>query len=71
MEKWITVYTSNNRIRTELITNELINKGINAVILDKIDANFPVLGPIAIHVPEEQAEEAIQYIEEISLNEEP
>jgi hypothetical protein len=71
MGNWITVYNSNDRIRTELIKNELINKGINAVILDKIDGNFPVLGPIAIHVPEEQAEEALKYIEDISLNEEP
>ncbi len=71
MANWITVYTSKDRIRTELIKNELILQGINAVILDKIDGNFPMVGPVAINVPEDQSETAKKYIEALNLDEEP
>ncbi len=69
MANWITVYTSKDRIRTELIKNELILQGINAVILDKKDGSFPMIGPVAINVPEDQSEAAKKYID--ALDEEP
>lgn len=71
MTKWITVYTSKDSIRTELIKNELILQGINAVIVDKKDGNFPMIGPIAIHVPEDQLDTAKTYIDSLHLDEEP
>lgn len=71
MANWTTVYTSKNRIRTELVKNELILQGINAVILDKIDGSYPVLGTVAINVPEDQSETAKKYIEALNLDEEP
>jgi len=71
MANWTTVYTSKDRIRTELIKNELILQGINAVILDKIDGSYPVLGTANINVPEDQSETAKKLIEELNLDEEP
>ncbi|WP_367916167.1 DUF2007 domain-containing protein [Leadbetterella sp. DM7] len=71
MANWITVYTSKDRIRTELIKNELILQGINAVILDKIDGSYPVLGTVSINVPENQSDTAKNFIEALNLDEEP
>lgn len=66
MANWISVYVSKDRLKAELIKNELINNEINAVILDKIDGSYPVLGTVAVKVPEEQADTAKQYIEDLN-----
>lgn len=71
MANWVAIFTSKDRIRTELIKNELILQGINAVILDKIDGNFPMVGPVTINVPVDQSETAKKYIEALNLDEEP
>lgn len=68
MNNWVSVFVSKDRIRAELIKNELINHGINAVILDKIDGNYPMVGTAAVNVPETQEEEARKYIDESNLD---
>lgn len=64
MEKWISVYISKNIHRTEIIKNEMISRGINAVILSKIDSSYPMLGTAKINVPENQVELAKKIVEE-------
>lgn len=66
MGNWTKVYVSKDRVKAELIKNELINKGINAVILDQIDASYPMLGTAVINVPESQSEAAKKYIDELN-----
>ena len=68
MINWVSVYISKDRIRAELIKNELIGKGINAVILDKVDASYPVLGTVQINVPEAQGDTARQIIDDLNLD---
>lgn len=68
MANWKSIFTSKDKIRTELIKNELIVRGINAIILDKIDGSFQVFGTIQINVPEAQAELAQSIIEQLNLN---
>lgn len=68
MENWASVYISKDRIRAELLKNELIANGINAVILNKVDASYPVLGTVQINVPENQADSANKLIEELNLD---
>lgn len=47
---WVTVFKEKNRMRAELLKNELENNSIEAVILDKVDHNYPVLGEVEIKV---------------------
>lgn len=68
MEKWVSVYISKNIHRTEIIKNEMISRGINAVILSKIDSSYPMLGTAKINVPEKQADLAMKIVEEFDLN---
>jgi hypothetical protein len=68
MENWVSVYISKDRIRAELIKNELISNDINAVILNKVDASYPVLGTVQINVPENQAELAYKCIDDLNLD---
>ena len=69
MEKWISVYVSKDKLRTELLKNELITNGINAVILSKVDSSYPMLGTAQINVPEGQAEAAKKLIDEFDIDE--
>lgn len=65
---WTSVYSSKNRISAELVKNELVNKGINAVVLDKIDASYPVLGRAEVHVPDGQIGEARLVVAELNVD---
>lgn len=52
MGNWVTIYKEKDRIRAELLKNELENNNIESVILDKVDHNYPVLGIVEIKVLE-------------------
>ena len=52
MGNWVTVFKEKDRIRAELLKNELENNNIESVILDKVDHNYPVLGIVEIKVLE-------------------
>ena len=54
MAKWVTVFKEKDRMRAELLKNELENNNIESVILDKVDHNYPVLGIVEIKVQESQ-----------------
>ncbi len=44
MSEWICVYKDKDQYKVELIKNELINNDIEAVVLNKVDHNYPILG---------------------------
>ncbi len=44
MSEWICVYKDKDQHKVELIKNELINNDIEAVVLNKVDHNYPILG---------------------------
>ncbi|MCP9757465.1 DUF2007 domain-containing protein [Lacihabitans sp. CCS-44] len=54
MANWVTIFKEKDRMRAELLKNELENNNIESVILDKVDHNYPVLGIIEIKVQESQ-----------------
>ncbi|MBP8156510.1 MAG: DUF2007 domain-containing protein [Leadbetterella sp.] len=54
MANWVTVFKEKDRMRAELLKNELENNNIESVILDKVDHNYPVLGIVEIKVQESQ-----------------
>ncbi len=68
MTNWESVYISKDRMRAELIKNELINNAVNAVILDKVDASYPVFGTVQVNVPEHQVESAKKLIDDLNLD---
>lgn len=44
MSEWIIIYKDKDQYKVELIKNELINNDIEAVVLNKVDHNYPILG---------------------------
>ena len=68
MPKWITILKDQERLSAELIKNDLINRGIEAVILDKVDHNYPVFGLVEIKVQEHQAEMAKLIVKDFRIN---
>ncbi|CAN1514820.1 Domain of unknown function DUF2007 [Spirosomataceae bacterium] len=50
MGNWVTVFKEKDRMRAELLKNELENNHIESVILDKVDHNYPLLGIVEIKV---------------------
>lgn len=52
MGNWVTVFKEKDRLRAEILKNELENNNIESVILDKVDHNYPVLGIVEIKVLE-------------------
>jgi hypothetical protein len=50
MGNWVTVFKEKDRMRAELLKNELENNYIESVILDKVDHNYPLLGIVEIKV---------------------
>jgi hypothetical protein len=68
MGNWITVFKEKDRMRAELLKNELENNNIESVILDKVDHNYPVLGIVEIKVLESQKTLAEQIINDFRID---
>jgi hypothetical protein len=68
MGNWITVFKEKDRMRAELLKNELENNSIESVILDKVDHNYPVLGIVEIKVLESQKTLAEQIINDFRID---
>ncbi len=70
MENWTKVYHHSNELKVELIKNELISHGIQAVILNKIDRNYPVFGVSELMVSVTQKDIALIIINHFVKDEE-
>lgn len=68
MINWITILKEKEILRAELIKIELEKYGIETVLLNKVDHNYPVLGIIEIKVPLEKSEEAKLIIQDFNAN---
>jgi Putative prokaryotic signal transducing protein len=68
MSEWVTVYKEKIRARAELLKNELESKGIDVVILDKVDHIYPVLGMVELRVLSNKKMEAVELINEFRFD---
>lgn len=68
MANWVTVFKEKDRMRAELLKNELENNSIESVIMDKVDHNYPVLGIVEIKVLESQKTLAEQIINDFRID---
>jgi len=68
MGNWVTVFKEKDRMRAELLKNELENNNIESVIMDKVDHNYPVLGIVEIKVLESQKTLAEQIINDFRID---
>ncbi|MCF8325150.1 MAG: DUF2007 domain-containing protein [Leadbetterella sp.] len=68
MGNWVTVFKEKDRMRAELLRNELENNNIESVIMDKVDHNYPILGVVEIKVLESQKSLAEQIINDFRID---
>ena len=68
---WIIVYTSDQEYELQMLKDNLSSAGIDAIIFSQRDRNFPTPGDltvISLLVKKKQAEESIQFINEVLKN---
>ncbi len=63
--EWVVVYENKDRILSENIKNELESNGIYAVVLNKVDSNYPVFGISVVKVPKDQEDMANELISKL------
>ncbi|MDY0200120.1 MAG: DUF2007 domain-containing protein [Bacteroidales bacterium] len=61
---WVLVY-SNTSLQSEIVKQMLNSFGIEAVVLDKQDSSYPVIGDAEVYVNKENKEKALKHIEEL------
>ena len=62
MTRWKRVYRTKDRIRAEIVKDVLEDKGITAVMINKQDSSYVVLGEFEIHVQQDEIMEALKII---------
>ena len=58
MKDWVNVFKTGNIIDAELIKSVLLDHGIEAIIVNKIDSSYLIFGEATVYCPPEEAEEA-------------
>lgn len=68
MKNWTKVFEDQNQIRVEIVKGVLEDKGVAAVILNKKESVYQVIGAYEVLVPTDQTLYALQLIQhEISF----
>ena len=62
MTRWKSIYRTKDRIKAEIVKDVLEDRGITAVLVNKQDSAYVVLGEFEIHVPGDEVMEAIKII---------
>lgn len=62
MTTWKNVYKTKERYKAEIVKDVLEDKSISAVIVNKQDSSYVILGEFEVHVPVDQIMEAIKII---------
>ena len=62
MTKWRSVYRTKDRIKAELAKDVLESHGITAVLINKQDSAYVLLGEFEIHVPVDEVMGAIKIV---------
>lgn len=61
---WALVY-SHTSLQAEIVKQMLNSFGIDAVVLDKQDSSYPIIGDAEVYVNKENKEKALKHIEEL------
>lgn len=61
---WEMIYRTDNPVTADIIRDMLEVNGVNAVIMNKQDSAYKVLGYFEVMVPEEQAAQAKQLLKD-------
>ncbi len=64
MENWSVVYVTEKPYLAEMARQMLMDKGIEAVVMDKKDSAYPTIGHIEVMVENDNLPEAKQLIKE-------
>lgn len=62
MATWKRVYKTKDRVKAEIVKDVLEDRGISAVLVNKQDSSYVILGEFEIHVPVDNIMEAIKII---------
>lgn len=65
---WETIFKSKNVLEATVLKNTLDAAGIAAVMLNKQDASYPVLGYAEIQVAEQDLEAAMQLVDSLKAD---
>lgn len=68
MSEWISIFKDKDQYKVELIKNELINNDIEAVVLNKVDHNYPILGFSELRVMSDDKVRAEALVNQYLLN---
>lgn len=63
MKNWTKVFEDQNQIRVEIVKGVLEDKGVSAVILNKKESVYQVIGAYEVLVPTDQTLYALQLIQ--------
>ena len=63
MNKWASIFESKHEYKAEIVKDVLVDKGFDAVILNKKDTAYSIFGQYEVHVASEHAVRAIRIIE--------
>ncbi|MCM0060350.1 MAG: DUF2007 domain-containing protein [Algoriphagus sp.] len=63
MKNWTKVFEDQNQIRVEIVKGVLEDKGVAAVILNKKESIYQVMGTYEVLVPADQTLYALQLIQ--------
>ena len=63
MDNWTKVFEDPNHIRAEIVKGVLEEKGIPAVVLNKMESVYKIYGTYQVMVPNEHALDAMQMIQ--------
>lgn len=66
-KKWVLVFSTSVHHQAEIVMQMLESNGIEAVVMNKQDSSYPMLGEAEVFVVEEHEKKAIQLIEEIEI----
>lgn len=64
-KKWLLIFSTTVHYQAEIVKQMLENNGIEAVVMNKQDSSYPMLGQADVLVAEEDETKAIQLIEEL------
>ena len=63
-KNWTLVY-SNTALNAEIVKQMLNSFGIEAVVLNKQDSSYPIIGDAEVYVGNENKDKALKHIEEL------
>jgi hypothetical protein len=63
MKDWVDVFKSSNAIDAEMVKSMLVEQGIEAVVVNKIDSSYLFFGTVSVFVKVVDAEQAKHLIE--------